>query len=79
MKGEVGKTRVTRDKSGVACLCQGVKFIAQLKGIYTSKGNKQEELKAIVQQESCDVVAIREMKWDEAFKWHAAIHGYKHF
>lgn len=32
-----------------------------------------------MQQDSCDVAAIREMKWDEGYKWSAAIHGYKHF
>ena len=29
-----------------------------------------------MQQDSCDVAAIREMKWDEGCKWSAAIHGY---
>lgn len=57
----------------------GVKLVAQLKCIYISMGNKEEELEAIVQQESYDVVAIMEMKWDEACKWSAAIGGYKHF
>jgi len=41
----------------------GVKFVAQLKCIYTtacSMGNKQEELEAIVQQDSYDLAAITE-------------------
>jgi len=41
---------------------------AQLKCIYTnahSMGNKQEELEAIVQQESYDIVAIMETWWDD--------------
>jgi len=40
-----------------------VRLIAQLKCIYTngcSMGNKQEELEAIVQQDSYDLVAITE-------------------
>ncbi|GAB0179548.1 maestro heat-like repeat-containing protein family member 7 [Grus japonensis] len=42
--------------------------IAQLKCIYTnvhSMGNKQEELEAIVQQESYDIVAITAIWWDD--------------
>jgi len=41
----------------------GVRLTAQLKCIYTnprSLGNKQEELEAIVQQDSYDLVAITE-------------------
>ena len=41
----------------------GMKSIVQLKWIYTnacSMGNKQEELEAIVQQDSYDLVAIME-------------------
>ncbi|PKU26999.1 mitochondrial fission process protein 1 [Limosa lapponica baueri] len=42
-------------------------------------GNKQEELEAIVQQESYDVVAITEMWWDDSHDWSAALDGYKLF
>ncbi|PKU44695.1 rna-directed dna polymerase from mobile element jockey-like [Limosa lapponica baueri] len=42
-------------------------------------GNKQEELQAIVQQESYDVVAIMETWWDDSHDWSAAIDGYKLF
>jgi len=43
----------------------GVRLTAQLKCIYTnahSMGNKQEELEAIVQQDSYDLVAITETR-----------------
>ncbi|PKU42645.1 mitochondrial fission process protein 1 [Limosa lapponica baueri] len=56
--------------------------VAQLKCFYTnvcSMGNKQEELKAIVQQESYDVVAIMETWWDDLHDWSAAMDGYKLF
>ncbi|KAK4818516.1 hypothetical protein QYF61_014329 [Mycteria americana] len=56
--------------------------VAQLECIYTnacSMGNKQEELEAIVQQESCDVVAITETWWDDSHNWSAAVDGYKLF
>ncbi|PKU32032.1 rna-directed dna polymerase from mobile element jockey-like [Limosa lapponica baueri] len=42
-------------------------------------GNKQEELEAIVQQESYDVVAVMEMWWDDLHNWSAALDGYKLF
>ncbi|PKU41387.1 rna-directed dna polymerase from mobile element jockey-like [Limosa lapponica baueri] len=42
-------------------------------------GNKQEELEAIVQQDSYDVVAITETWWDEGHNWNAAMNGYKLF
>ncbi|PKU27536.1 rna-directed dna polymerase from mobile element jockey-like [Limosa lapponica baueri] len=61
----------------------GVTSIAQLKCIYTnahSMGNKQDELEAIVQQDSYDVVAITETWWvDYHDDWHAAMNGYKLF
>jgi len=54
-------TRVTRDKprGGIPMLV--VKFIAQLQCIYTnacSMSNKQEQLEAIVQQDSYVLVVI---------------------
>jgi len=54
--------------------------IAHLKCIYTnacSMGNKQKELKAIVQLENCDIVAITETWWDNLHNWSAAVDGYK--
>jgi len=60
----------------------GVKSIAQLKCIYTnarSMGNKQEELEAIVQQDSYALVAITETWWDDSHDWSAAMDGYKLF
>ncbi|KAJ7414448.1 mitochondrial fission process protein 1 [Willisornis vidua] len=44
-----------------------------------SMGNKQEELEAIVQQQSFDVVVITEMWWGDSQDWSAAISGYKLF
>ncbi|GAB0207576.1 hypothetical protein GRJ2_003223300 [Grus japonensis] len=60
----------------------GVKSKAHLKCIYTdahSMGNKQEELEAIVQQDSYDLVTITEMRWDDSHDWSAAMDGYKLF
>ncbi|KAJ7414527.1 hypothetical protein BTVI_40948 [Pitangus sulphuratus] len=45
----------------------------------SSVGNKQKELGAIAQQESCDVVAITETWWDDSHDWSAAMDGYKLF
>ncbi|PKU34926.1 mitochondrial fission process protein 1 [Limosa lapponica baueri] len=42
-------------------------------------GNKQEELEAIVQQESYDVVAVTETWWDDSHDCSAAMDGYKLF
>jgi len=56
----------------------GVRSTAQLKCIYTnahSTGNKQEELEAIVQQDSNDLVAITETWWDDFHDWSAAMDG----
>ncbi|KAJ7421888.1 hypothetical protein BTVI_16251 [Pitangus sulphuratus] len=41
--------------------------------------NKQEELEAIVHQESYDVVAITETYWDDSHDWSAAMGGYEPF
>jgi len=60
----------------------GVRSIAQLKCIYSdacSMGNKHEELEAVVQQDSYDLVTITEMWWDDSHDWSAAIDGYKLF
>ncbi|PKU42004.1 mitochondrial fission process protein 1 [Limosa lapponica baueri] len=60
----------------------GVKLGAQLKCIYTnahSMGNKQDELEAIVRQDSNDIVAITETWWDDSHDWNAAMNGYKLF
>jgi len=42
-------------------------------------GNKQEELDAIVQQDSYDLVVITEMWWDSSHDWHAVMDGYRLF
>jgi len=42
-------------------------------------GNKQEELEAIVKQDSYDLVAIRETWWDDSHDWSAVMDGYKLF
>jgi len=55
---------------------------AQLKCVYTnarSMGNKQEELEAIILQDSYDMVAITEMWWDNSHDWHAVMDGYRLF
>ena len=60
----------------------GGRLIAQLKCVYTnthSKGNKQEELEAIIQQDSYDLVAIAETWWDNSHDWHAVMNGYRLF
>ncbi|KAJ7408007.1 mitochondrial fission process protein 1 [Pitangus sulphuratus] len=45
----------------------------------SSMGNKEEELEATMQQESCDVVTITEMWWDDSHDWSAAMGGYRLF
>jgi len=60
----------------------GVRLIAQLRCIYTnarSMDNKQEELVAIVQQDSYDLGAITEIWWDDFHDWSVAMDGYKLF
>ena len=50
----------------------GLRRGAQLKCAYTNAhcmGNKQEELEAIVQQASYDLVAITETWWDHSHDW----------
>ena len=52
---------------------------AQLRCLYTnahSMGNKQEELEAIVQSESYDIVAITETWWNDSHSWSAVMDGY---
>ena len=39
-------------------------------------GNKQEELEAIVQSESYDIVAIMEILWSDSHSWSAVMDGY---
>ena len=60
----------------------GVRSAALLNCIYTnahSMGSKQEELEAIVQQDSYDLVAIIGTWWDDSHDWSAAMDGYKLF
>ncbi|KAJ7419991.1 hypothetical protein BTVI_23322 [Pitangus sulphuratus] len=76
------ETRLSRDKPKGGKPELGVKSAAQLKCMYSNArnmGNKQEELEAIMQQESYDVVAITEMWWDDSHDWSAAMDGYKLF
>ena len=52
---------------------------AQLRCLYTnahSMGNKQEELEAIMQSKSYDMVAITEMWWDDSHSWSAVMDSY---
>ncbi|KAJ7401355.1 hypothetical protein BTVI_96966 [Pitangus sulphuratus] len=42
-------------------------------------GNKQEELEAMMQHESYDIVPIIETWWDDFHDWSAAMDGYKLF
>jgi len=82
MRGEGDKTRSARGEPGGAIIGLGVRREAQLKCVYTnarSMGNKQEELEAIVQQASYDLVAIMETWWDHSHDWSAAMDGYKLF
>ena len=44
-----------------------------------SMGNKQEELDAIVQLESYDIVTITEMWWNDSHIWSAVMNGYRLF
>jgi len=60
----------------------GMRSIAQFKHIYINAcrmGNKQDELEAIVQQDSYDLVAIAETRWDHSHDWSAVVDGYKVF
>jgi len=54
---------------------------AQLKSPYTntcSVGNKQEEMKTVVQLENCNLIAITEA-WDNLRTWNTMIEGYELF
>jgi len=42
-------------------------------------GNKQEELEAIILQDSNDMLAITETWWDNSYDWHALMDGYRLF
>jgi len=81
-KGERDVTKITRDEPRCGMPGLGVRLIAQLKCIYTnacSMSNKQEELEAIEQQDSYDLVAITEMWWDDSHGCSVAMDGYKLF
>jgi len=81
-KGKGDIIRLTRDEPRHGKPGLGVRSIAQLKCIYTnacSMGNKQEELEAIVEQDSYEMVAITETWWDDSHDWNAAMDGYKLF
>ena len=56
--------------------------IVQLKSLLTnehSMGNKQEEMKTIIQLGNYDLTAISETWWDESHSWNTMIEGYKLF
>lgn len=81
MKGEGDTAGLSgsRPKGGKPEL--GVKSAAQLRCMYTnacSMGNKQEELEAMVQQQSYDVT-IAETWWDNSHSWSTALNGYNLF
>ncbi|KAJ7402843.1 hypothetical protein BTVI_83064 [Pitangus sulphuratus] len=70
------ETGLSRDETNGGQPRSRVKPAAQLKCTYTnacSVGNKQEELEAIVHQESYDIVTIMEMWWDDSQDWSAAM------
>ena len=53
--------------------------VVQLRCFYTnicSMGNKQEELEAIVQSESYDIVAIMETWWNDSHSCSGVMDGY---
>ncbi|PKU42802.1 rna-directed dna polymerase from mobile element jockey-like [Limosa lapponica baueri] len=80
VKGEGDKTRPTGNEPGGKGPRTRLKSGAQLKCIYAnacSMGHKQEELEAIVRQDSYDVVAITETWWDDGHNWNAAMNVYK--
>ncbi|PKU44320.1 rna-directed dna polymerase from mobile element jockey-like [Limosa lapponica baueri] len=80
VKEEGDKTRPISNELGGKGPRMRLKSGAQLKCIYAntcSMGNKQEELEAIVWQDSYDVVAITETWWDNGHDWNAAMNGYK--
>ncbi|KAJ7409116.1 hypothetical protein BTVI_57818 [Pitangus sulphuratus] len=82
LKGEGVETRLSRDEPKGGKPELEVISAAQLKCMYTnarSMGNEQEELEAIVQQESYDVVTITETWWDDSHDWSAAMGGCKLF
>jgi len=82
LKGEGDTAQLTRDEPRLGMPGSGVRLTAQLKYLYTnarSTGNKQEELEAIIQQDSYDLVTITETWWDNSHDWHAVMDGYTLF
>ena len=80
-EGEGNITRLTRHEPSCGMPMLGVKSIAQLP-IYPnaqSMGSKQEKLEAIVQEDSCGLVAITETWWDDSHDWSDATDDYKIF
>jgi len=78
-KGERDITWLTRDEPRRGMPVLGVRSTAQLYTNARSMGNKQEELEAIVQQDSYDLVAITETWQDDSHDWSAVMDGYKLF
>ena len=82
MKGEGIETGLSKNQPTDGKPKLRGKSAAHLECMYTnarSMGNKQEELEAIVQQESYDIVDITETWWDDSYDWSAAMCGYKLF
>ena len=54
---------------------------AVFKHIYCahSMGNKQEEIKTVVQLRKYDLIAITETWWDKSHNWNTVIEGYRLF
>jgi len=82
LKGEGDIAHLTRGEPRRGMPGSGVRSIAQLKCVYTnahSMDNKQEELEAIVQQDSYALVAITETWRHSSHDWHAVMDGYRLF
>jgi len=80
--GKRDVAQLTRDEPRIGVPGSGVRLTAQLKCVYSnarSMGNKQEEMKAIVQQDSYDLVTITETWWDDSHDRSAAMDGYTLF
>ncbi|KAJ7421833.1 hypothetical protein WISP_41094 [Willisornis vidua] len=78
LKKEGANTRLAREERRTGKPELGAKSAAQLKSIYPNAhnmGNKQEELKAILQQENYGEVAITEVQWDDSHDWSGAMDG----
>jgi len=81
-KGGGDINQVTRDEPRHGMPVSGVRLTVHLKCIYTnahSMGNKEEELEAVTQQDSYDLIAITATWWDDSHDWRIATDSYKRF